>query len=258
LRRRRTSFPVNHSPTEHGGVVLVVDDVQRNLQILSGILAPRHFEVILADSGPAALTHVEARRPDLILLDLMMPGMDGMEVCRRLKAQSKFADIPIVFVTAADEADVAAEAIGLGAVDYISKPFNTAELVARVRTHVALKRTRDELHRIITQKNELMSAVAHDLKNPVSAVRFSALMLRDQGLVPPDPRAELVESIVDACEGVLEFIQARLEQSARALHASLLGAKRNRMIQDWIEQRRRELETAGRLRVNADLVISNS
>jgi two-component system sensor histidine kinase/response regulator len=207
---------VNHSPSEHGGVVLIVDDVLRNQQILRGILAPRHFEVLLASNGAEALARVTERRPDLVLLDLMMPGMDGMEVCRRLKADARTVDIPVVFLTAANEADVAADAIGLGAVDYITKPFNTAELLARVRTHVALKRTRDELHRIILQKNELMSAVAHDLKNPISAVRFSALMLRDQGIMPPDPRSELVEDIVESCDSVLAFIQERLELSARA------------------------------------------
>lgn len=215
---------MNHSPSEHGGVVLIVDDVPRNLQLLRGILAPRHFEVMLAASGEAALASVVVRRPDLILLDLMMPGTDGIEVCRRLKADPNTADIPVVFLTAANESEVAASAIRLGAVDYITKPFNTAELVARVRTHVALKRTRDELHRIIVQKNELMSAVAHDLKNPVSAVRFSALLLRDQGLVPPDPRAELVEEIVDSCDGVLKFIEERLELSARAARLEYIVA----------------------------------
>ena len=188
----------------------------RNLQILSGILSSNAFEVLLADSGEAALATVASRQPDLILLDLMMPGTDGMEVCRRLKANHNTAAIPVVFLTAASEADIAADAIGLGAVDYITKPFNTAELLARVRTHVALKQTRDELQRIIVQKNELMSAVAHDLKNPISAVRFSALLLRDQGLVAPDPRSELVEDIISACDGVLSFIQDRLERSARA------------------------------------------
>jgi two-component system sensor histidine kinase/response regulator len=213
---------VNHSPTEHGGVVLVVDDVPRNLNMLGSILRARHFDVMLAENGQAALAHVGARRPDLILLDLMMPGMDGMEVCRRLKADPKTADIPVVFLTAASETALAADAIGTGAVDYITRPFDTAELLARVRTHVALKRTRDELQRIIIQKNELMSAVAHDLKNPISAVRFSALVLRDQGIVRPDPRAELVDEIVQSCEHVLAFIQDRLEKSARAVHLELV------------------------------------
>ncbi len=213
---------MNHTSSEHGSVVLVVDDLPRNLQILSGILGSNGFKVKVAGSGEAALESVVSCTPDLILLDLMMPGMDGMEVCRRLKANPNSAPIPVVFLTAASEADIAADAIGLGAVDYITKPFNTAELLARVRTHVALKRTRDELHSIIIQKNELMSAVAHDLKNPISSVRFSAMLLRDQGLVLPDPRAELVEDIIRACDGALGFIQDRLERSARAARLEYL------------------------------------
>ena len=202
--------------------MLVVDDLPRNLQILSGILGANGFKVFVAGSGEAALESVASCMPDLILLDLMMPGTDGMEVCRRLKADANTATIPVVFLTAASEADIAADAIGLGAVDYITKPFNTAELLARVRTHVALKRTRDELHSIIIQKNELMSAVAHDLKNPISAARFSALLLRDHGITPPDPRAELVDDIVHACDGALAFIQDRLERSARAARLEYL------------------------------------
>lgn len=206
---------MNNTPTETGGVILIVDDLQRNLQVLGGILVSQQFEVMFATNGEAALARVEARRPDLILLDLMMPGMDGMEVCRRLKANPKTIDIPVLFLTAANEADLAARAIGSGAVDFVVKPFNTPELLARVRAHVALKRTRDELRRIILEKNELMSAVAHDLKNPISSLRFSALMLQEQGIKPPDRRAELVESMVESCDAVLAFIQDRLERSAR-------------------------------------------
>ena len=202
--------------TDHGGVVLVVDDVPRNLQLLANILASRHYEVLLAESGVVALERVAARLPDLILLDLMMPGMDGMEVCRRLKDDPRTMAVPVIFLTAADETGTAARALESGAVDFILKPFNRAELLARVRTHVALKRTRDELQRIIGQKNELMSAVAHDLKNPISAVRFSAMILRDEGLKAPDPRAEIVDNIIEACNGALEFIQQRLEASALA------------------------------------------
>lgn len=206
---------MNSTPTEHGGVILIVDDMQQNLQVLGGILTPLHFEVMMANNGTAALQRAAVRRPDLILLDLMMPGMDGMEVCRRLKADPKTADVPVIFLTAADESGLAARAIGTGAVDYVNKPFNTTELLARVRTHVALKRTRDELHQIIAQKNELMSGMAHDLKNPVSTVRFSALMLREQGLNDDDPRGELIDGIIESCDGALEFINHRLEQSAR-------------------------------------------
>jgi two-component system, sensor histidine kinase and response regulator len=198
----------------HGGVVLVVDDLPRNVQLVGSILTRKGYEVLFATSGEAALERLEARMPDLILLDLMMPGMDGLMVCRRIKNDPRTLHLPVIFLTAVNESDLAAKALTEGAVDFISKPFNTAELLARVRTHVDLKRTRDELERIITQKNELMSAVAHDLKNPISSVRFSAYMLRAEGLRPPDPRAELVDTILESCDGLLKFIQDRLERGA--------------------------------------------
>jgi two-component system sensor histidine kinase/response regulator len=221
---------VINSPSEYGGLVLIVDDLPRNLQLLGRILTESNYEVIAASSGEKALARAESRRPDLVLLDLMMPEMDGMEVCRRLRHMPTTADVPVIFLTAANEAELAAKALSAGAVDYIFKPFNTAELLARVRTHVALARTRDELRRIIAQKNDLMSAVAHDLKNPISAVRFSALMLREQGVASPDPRAELVDSIVDACEGALAFIHDRLEKSARSARLERIHIARTDLI----------------------------
>ncbi len=207
---------MTNTPTEHGAVILVVDDIARNLQLLGNILTSKGYEVLFATSGETALERLDARVPDIILLDLMMPGMDGMEVCRRIKASPKTIDIPVIFLTAANDAENAVRALGQGAVDYIFKPFNTAELLARVRTHVALKRTRDELHRIIKQKNELLSVVAHDLKNPLSSIRFSAIMLEESGLEDPDPRAELVRTIIDTCENALEFIQKGLSRNAQS------------------------------------------
>lgn len=221
---------MNSNPTEHGGLVLIVDDVPRNLQLLGRVLTEHHFEVVAASSGEKALARAAARRPDLVLLDLMMPVMDGMEVCRRLREQPSTADVPVVFLTAANESELAARALAAGAVDYIVKPFNIPELLARVRTHVALARTRDELRRIIVQKNELMSAVAHDLKNPLASVRFSALLLREQGLAAPDPRAELVEAIVEACDGALAFIDDRLERSARSARLERILIARTELV----------------------------
>jgi signal transduction histidine kinase len=211
-----------HAASGHGGVVLVVDDIPRNVQLLGATLTREGYEVLFATSGEQALERLEARLPDLVLLDLMMPGMDGMEVCRRIKKDPRTLTLPVIFLTAANESELAAKALTEGAVDFINKPFNTAELLARVRTHVDLKRTRDELQRIIVQKNDLMSAVAHDLKNPISSMRFSAYMLRDEGLKAPDPRAELVDTIVESCDGMLKFIQERLERSASEARLSQL------------------------------------
>ena len=201
------------APSGSRGVVLVVDDVARNVRMVSAILEAEGYEVPVATDGPHALSLIEARPPDLVLLDLRMPGMDGLEVCRQLKQRPESMDVPVIFLTAAHETELAAEVLAEGAVDFIAKPFHAPELLARVRTHMELKHTRDELRKIIGEKSELMSAVAHDLKNPLSAIRFSALMLRTP---PPDAAyRELVESLVETCDSLLRFIQDRLERSAR-------------------------------------------
>jgi two-component system, sensor histidine kinase and response regulator len=202
------------------GVVLVVDDVDRNLKSIGSILSDQRYEVLFAKSGREALDQIAIRLPDLVLLDLMMPGMDGLEVCQRLKTNPLTMDIPVIFLTAAHEMELAVKALEQGAVDFVTKPFHAPELLARVRTQVELKHTRDELHKIIAEKNDLMGAVAHDLKNPLGALRFSALMLRDP--LPPATHRELVDGLIESCDGMLAFIQERLERSASESQAGKL------------------------------------
>ena len=245
-------------PSDRGAMILVVDDIARNLQLLGSILTSKGFEVLFATSGESALERLDARAPDLILLDLMMPGMDGMEVCRRVKSSPKTMDIPIIILTAANDAENAAKALSQGAVDYIFKPFNTAELLARVRTHVALKRIRDELHRIIIQKNELLSGVAHDLKNPISSIRFSALMLRDEGLREPDPRAELVDSIIESCDNALEVIQLRLTRNARLLHLEHVNLAPVELLDSLAQVIQENLPAAYHKQLDLDLDFDDS
>lgn len=209
--------PPLYLSTGRDGSVLVVDDVERNLQVVGELLSKQRYEVFFASSGPAALERVEAKPPDLILLDLMMPGMNGIEVCRRLQTNPATQGIPVIFLTANQEMETGVKALGEGAVDYITKPFHAPELLARVATHIALKRTRDEMHKIVAEKSELMATVAHDLKNPISSVRFAAHALRDGGIGPEDPRRELVDTIVDTCNEMLSLIEKRLLRRAREL-----------------------------------------
>src|SRR5207248_466591 len=125
--------------------VLVVDDVELNVKLLEAKLSSEYFEVIVADNGPTALELAESELPDIILLDIMMPRMDGFEVCRRLKANPRTADIPVVMVTALS--DVADRLRGLesGADEFLTKPVNDTALFARVRSLVRLKRMMEEL-----------------------------------------------------------------------------------------------------------------
>src|SRR5271170_412423 len=125
--------------------VLVVDDVEPNVRLLAAKLASEYFEVITADNGPRALTIAAAELPDIILLDVMMPRMDGFEVCRRLKANPHTADIPVVMVTALSDVADRLRGLEAGADDFLTKPVNDIALFARVRSLVRLKRMMEEL-----------------------------------------------------------------------------------------------------------------
>lgn len=127
-------------------LILVVDDVTKNLQLVMEILEQIGYETTFATGGKKALERLETVKPDLILLDLMMPDMGGLEVCEILKADPRYQKIPVIFLTASNEQESLIDAFEKGAVDYVTKPFHSAELLARVRTHLELKQARDDLH----------------------------------------------------------------------------------------------------------------
>ncbi len=129
------------------GTVLVIDDEPRNIEILAEILEGE-YEVVFATSGRQALELVTASKPDLILLDVMMPAMDGYAVCKALKQMAATADIPIIFVTGMNDVEAETRGFKLGAVDYITKPISPAVVRLRVRNHIELKRARDALSRL--------------------------------------------------------------------------------------------------------------
>ncbi|MEA4888545.1 MAG: diguanylate cyclase [Clostridiaceae bacterium] len=131
--------------------ILIVDDNNQNLQVLAGILEGCGYDTGYAMSGMQAIHYVELEKPDLILLDVMMPEMDGYETCVRLKANPDYASIPVIFLTARIDISDIVKGFEAGGQDYITKPFNTAELKSRVKTHLDLKKTRDELLRSIEE-----------------------------------------------------------------------------------------------------------
>jgi diguanylate cyclase (GGDEF)-like protein len=129
--------------------VLIVDDMVSNIEILSGVLGTE-YEVLFATSGKDALDVVYDQAPDLILLDVIMPDMDGYEVCAKLKADEKTRDIPVIFVTAMDQEEDESKGLNAGVIDYITKPFRSSIVKARVRNHLELKRYRDLLKELST------------------------------------------------------------------------------------------------------------
>ena len=119
-------------------LILVVDDNPQNVQFLGNLLIAREYELGIAENGVKALEFVEARLPDLILLDIMMPEMDGFECCMKLKENHEYSHIPIIFLTAKNETEDIVKGFEVGAVDYVTKPFVGAELLARVKTHLEI------------------------------------------------------------------------------------------------------------------------
>ncbi len=128
----------------HASTVLIVDDVVTNVRMLQNLLKDDH-RILFATNGPEALDLVLSQRPDLVLLDVMMPEMDGYEVCRRLKEMPETADIPVIFVSALGDEEEEAQGLGLGAIDYVTKPVSPSIVRARVRNHLELKRRGDLL-----------------------------------------------------------------------------------------------------------------
>jgi len=181
--------------------ILVIEDEPANIQTLSTLLKERGYQINIATNGRQALEVLERIRPDLILLDIMMPEIDGFETCRRIKTSTAWREIPIIFLTAkTDTADIV-RGFELGAVDYVAKPFNAHELLARVNTHLTLDYLHRENERLLL--NVLPASIANKLKQQVGIIaeRFddaSVLFADIVGFTPLSAQlspTELIESL---------------------------------------------------------------
>lgn len=145
------------------GKVLVVDDTPANLSLLLDTLAQAGHEVLVAESGRSALSTLDHNPPDIILLDVVMPGMNGYETCTQIKARPRDARIPIIFMTARDEPEEKVRAFNAGAVDYITKPIYPPEVLARVAAHLAIRRLQQELEQELAMRMEAENLLGQSL-----------------------------------------------------------------------------------------------
>lgn len=195
--------------------ILVVDDQESNLRLLGGMLSQLGYEIVAVTDGEQAIERLTERVADLVLLDVLMPGLDGFEVCRRIRARPELGDIPIVFLSAADDKTFIVRALEAGAVDYVTKPFNKAELISRVRTHLALKQARDRLRQLAEDKDELLGILAHDLKNHLGGMQMSAQLLNERLSATEDYRLKrIAANILHSSEQMFSFVKEFLANSA--------------------------------------------
>lgn len=191
-------------------LILITDDTAKNIQILGKILVDEGYKVCVAENGKEAIEVALIREPDLILLDVMMPTMNGIEACKILKSDEKTAAIPVIFLTALTEAKDAAESFRVGAVDHIGKPFDRVELLARVKTHLEIVYFRQRLEREIRSKHELLRLICHDLVNPISAARYlTEYILEDDSKI-----RKTLPKVSDHLDSALKIIESNRNKLA--------------------------------------------
>lgn len=151
--------------------ILIVDDVPKNIQLLGSILKEENYELEFATSGKEALEWLDSKSFDLVLLDIMMPEMDGFEVCRKIKENPATRDISVIFLTAKADFQSIIQGFEIGAVDYITKPYNRRELLMRVKTHLTLQMQRKQLELSTSFEKKMFSIIGHDLRSPIGNIR---------------------------------------------------------------------------------------
>jgi len=222
---------MNNSDLDPSANILLIDDTPANLDILCQLLEDEGHTISMAPNGSIGLQVAARSRPDLILLDVLMPGMDGFEVCRRLKQDSDLAPIPVIFITGQDSAESVVTGFQTGGVDYITKPFRAEEVLARVHTHLHLNRLNQELQEANSRlqemdqlKSDFVSNVSHDLRLPLTSIKGS------------------IDNMLDGITGNLS------EKQTRYLRRIQGNANRlSRLINDLLDLSRIE---AGRLEIH--------
>ena len=219
---RATPEPGGEAPANSGApVVLVIDDQQANVRMVGALLTRAGYQVLPALGGKEGLEQAQAQTPDVVLLDMRMPGMDGFEVMARLREEPGTRDLPVIFLTADDDRDNLVRAFATGAIDYVTKPFVAEELLARVRTHVDLKKSRDALRRFAQEKQQMAELVAHDLRNYFANIVFAADMVGGNARTAGDTALErMAESIRSSADSGMLFLQAFLEQQEHVAHGT--------------------------------------
>jgi signal transduction histidine kinase len=198
--------------------IMIVDDIPANLQLLQALLLKQGYRVQAFPCGRLALAAAAREPPDLILLDIAMPEMNGFEVCSRLKSDAKLAGVPVIFLTAHQETIDKVRAFGCGGVDYITKPFEIAEVQARVETHLALRRQQSELQESYVRLKELEQVrdnlthlIVHDMRSPLGVILMSLEMLKMRTAGLGEREVGLVDKAWRSSAALLDFVNQLLD-----------------------------------------------
>lgn len=217
--------------------ILVVDDEPTGFDVIEAHLYREGYNLTYAPSGIEALNLLHSVEPDVILLDVMMPELDGMEVCRQIKAEPRWKHIPIVMVTALSSKEDLARAIAVGADDFLSKPISGIELRARVRSMLRIKQQYDALQATLTLREDLSNMIVHDLRNPLTKIIIGGNFLLERNF--PQDEVETIEIILSASRQLNSMIndlliQAKMESGKMVLNR--MDVDFNQLTQDALSE----------------------
>ncbi len=209
-------------------LLLIVDDNILNLQLTAGILKEEGYLISLAQDGNSALVQLETIVPDLFLLDIMMPGMDGLELCRTIKSNEKFRDIPVIFLTAKNQTEDLTAGFNAGGVDYITKPFVREELVIRIKNHLELSKSRKKIIEMVNTRDKLYSVIAHDIRSPFSNIVLTLNTISEGFLDPAsDDFMEIIRDLEKSANETWGLLDNLLDWTRLQNESVILSFKQN-------------------------------
>lgn len=201
-----------HSP--QSPEILLVDDTPEDIESAVSVLRDNNFKIRIATKGSTALKLISQRSPDLVLLDVYMPEMNGFEVCKLLKNDPDYSSIPVIFLTSSNDEESIKQGFELGAQDYVVKPFNISELLARVHTHIKLKKQTESLLQANRELDSFCYSVSHDLKSPLLSIgKLAEYLIADYGVKLDNDGHELIANIREKAKEVIRIIDHLLEFS---------------------------------------------
>lgn len=241
--------------------ILVVDDTQQNVQVLTQMLRGKQYKVLAAFNGEDAIALLSRKAPDLILLDVMMPGMDGFETCREIRKEPAYDDIPIIFLSALSDVEAKVKALESGGVDYITKPFQQLEVLARIELHLRLRRLELErqenvarLEKMNKEKDEVLGIISHDMRNPIGGIIGISNFLRTDGPSDDKELIDMLTLIESSAERLLLLVNDLLDIAlieANSLQLTFTDTDMGAYCNDVIQLHRATAKSKG---VRLDLI----
>lgn len=230
-------------------LILIVDDTEANIKLLSHVLRESGFSPIVAFNGTDAIELIKTRRPDLVLLDIMMPDMTGYEVCKKVNEDHELQSIPIIFLSALSETSDKVEGFEVGGVDYITKPYQKDEVLARIRTHLflsklqkerderieVLRKTEIELRNINSKKDQLVRIVSHDIKNPLTGIVGLANLIKENPELPKEDVAKMLNAMEQSGKKLMDMVEKVLDNENHSNSEEKLNTTEG-FLEDLVEK----------------------